>query len=85
MGHTDADGDGKCDVCGAEVGTQPTDPTQPTEPTTPEQPEQPVQPENPADDSSVKTGDNTHLTLWLSALGLTALAGCALLRRKKIS
>ncbi len=84
-GHTDADGDGKCDVCGAEVGTQPTDPTQPTEPTTPEQPEQPVQPENPADDSSVKTGDNTHLTLWLSALGLTALAGCALLRRKKIS
>ena len=78
-GHTDADGDGKCDVCGAEVGTQPTDPT------TPEQPEQPVQPENPADDSSVKTGDNTHLTLWLSALGLTALAGCALLRRKKIS
>ena len=81
-GHTDADGDGKCDVCGAEVGTQPTDPTQPTEPTTPEQP---VQPENPADDSSVKTGDNTHLTLWLSALGLTALAGCALLRRKKIS
>lgn len=63
-GHTDADGDGKCDVCGAEVGTQPTDPTQPTEPTTPEQPEQPVQPENPADDSSVKTGDNTHLTLW---------------------
>ena len=85
VGHTDADGDGKCDVCGAEVGTQPTDPTQPTEPTTPEQPEQPVQPENPADDSSVKTGDNTHLTLWLSALGLTALAGCALLRRKKIS
>lgn len=84
-GHTDADGDGKCDACGAEVGTQPTDPTQPTEPTTPEQPEQPVQPENPADDSSVKTGDNTHLTLWLSALGLTALAGCALLRRKKIS
>lgn len=81
-GHTDADGNGKCDVCGAEVGTQPTDPTQPTEPTTPEQP---VQPENPADDSSVKTGDNTHLTLWLSALGLTALAGCALLRRKKIS
>ena len=79
VGHTDADGDGKCDVCGAEVGTQP------TEPTTPEQPEQPVQPENPADDSSVKTGDNTHLTLWLSALGLTALAGCALLRRKKIS
>ena len=71
-----------CTVCGAEVGTQPTDPTQPTEPTTPEQP---VQPENPADDSSVKTGDNTHLTLWLSALGLTALAGCALLRRKKIS
>ena len=85
VGHTDADGDGKCDVCGAEVGTQPTDPTQPTEPTTPEQPEQPVQPKNPADDSSVKTGDNTHLTLWLSALGLTALAGCALLRRKKIS
>ena len=78
-GHTDADGDGKCDACGAEVGTQPTDPTQPTEPTTPEQPEQ------PADDSSVKTGDDAHLTLWLSALGLTALAGCALLRRKKIS
>ena len=50
-GHTDANKDGKCDLCG--------------------------QPLTPA------TGDTMHLTLWLSLMALTALAGVALTRQKK--
>ncbi|MBD9226354.1 MAG: hypothetical protein EGQ48_03845 [Clostridiales bacterium] len=50
-GHTDANKDGKCDLCG--------------------------QPLTPA------TGDTMHLTLWLSLMALTALAGVTLTRQKK--
>ena len=51
MGHTDANKDGKCDLCGQTL--------------------------TPA------TGDTMHLTLWLSLMALTALAGVALTRQKK--
>ena len=50
-GHTDANKDGKCDLCGQTL--------------------------TPA------TGDTMHLTLWLSLMALTALAGVALTRQKK--
>ena len=50
-GHTDANKDGKCDLCGQAL--------------------------TPA------TGDTMHLTLWLSLMALTALAGVALTRQKK--
>ena len=50
-GHTDANKDGKCDLCGQTL--------------------------TPA------TGDTMHLTLWLSLMALTALAGAALTRQKK--
>ena len=50
-GHTDANMDGKCDLCGQTL--------------------------TPA------TGDTMHLTLWLSLMALTALAGVALTRQKK--
>ena len=50
-GHTDANKDGKCDLCGRTL--------------------------TPA------TGDTMHLTLWLSLMALTALAGVALTRQKK--
>ena len=50
-GHTDANKDGKCDLCGQTL--------------------------TPA------TGDTMHLTLWLSLMALTALAGVALNRQKK--
>ena len=50
-GHTDANKDGKCDLCGQTL--------------------------TPA------TGDTMHLTLWLSLVALTALAGVALTRQKK--
>ena len=50
-GHTDANKDGKCDLCGQTF--------------------------TPA------TGDTMHLTLWLSLMALTALAGVALTRQKK--
>ena len=50
-GHTDANKDGKCDLCGQTL--------------------------TPA------TGDTMHLTLWLSLMALTALAGMALTRQKK--
>ena len=49
--HTDANKDGKCDLCGQTL--------------------------TPA------TGDTMHLTLWLSLMALTALAGVALTRQKK--
>lgn len=49
-GHTDANKDGKCDLCGQTL--------------------------TPA------TGDTMHLTLWLSLMALTALAGVALTRQK---
>ena len=51
MGHTDANKDGKCDLCGQTL--------------------------TPA------TGDTMHLTLWLSLMALTALAGVTLTRQKK--
>ena len=50
-GHTDANKDGKCDLCGQTL--------------------------TPA------TGDTMHLTLWLSLMALTALAGVTLTRQKK--
>ena len=50
-GHTDANKDGKCDLCGQTL--------------------------TPA------TGDTMHLTIWLSLMALTALAGVALTRQKK--
>ncbi len=50
-GHTDANKDGKCDLCGQTL--------------------------TPA------TGDTMHLTLWLSLMALTTLAGVALTRQKK--
>lgn len=50
-GHTDANKDGKCDLCGQTL--------------------------TPA------TSDTMHLTLWLSLMALTALAGVALTRQKK--
>ena len=50
-GHTDANKDGRCDLCGQTL--------------------------TPA------TGDTMHLTLWLSLMALTALAGVALTRQKK--
>ena len=50
-GHTDANKDGKCDLCGQTL--------------------------TPA------TGDTMHLTLWLSLMALTALAGVALTRQKR--
>ena len=50
-GHTDANKDGKCDLCGQTL--------------------------TPA------TGDTMHLTLWLSLMALTALAGVAITRQKK--
>ena len=50
-GHTDANKDDKCDLCGQTL--------------------------TPA------TGDTMHLTLWLSLMALTALAGVALTRQKK--
>ena len=50
-GHTDANKDGKCDLCGQTL--------------------------TPA------TGDTMHLTLWLSLMALTVLAGVTLTRQKK--
>ena len=50
-GHTDANKDGKCDLCGQTL--------------------------TPA------TGDTMHLTLWLSLMALTALAGVTLTWQKK--
>ena len=43
--HSDANQDGACDVCGAEVsGTAPVEPTTPTEPTAPSEPSAPAEP-----------------------------------------
>ena len=65
-GHTDADKDGKCDTCGAEL-----------EPVNPGKPDQPADPTKPA------TGDESRLVLWVSLMGITAMAGAALLVGKK--
>ena len=65
-GHTDADKDGKCDTCGAEL-----------EPVNPGKPDQPADPTKPA------TGDESRLVLWVSLMGITAVAGAALLVGKK--
>lgn len=65
-GHTDADKDGKCDTCGAELN--PVDPGKPGQPTDPTKP---------------ATGDESRLVLWVSLMGITAMAGSALLVGKK--
>ncbi len=47
--HVDSDGDGKCDECGEDMGTQtpPDEPDGPDEPDTPDTPDEPDQPDTP--------------------------------------
>lgn len=77
-GHVDADNNGKCDVCGADLDTKPTDPDEPGKP---DQPSQPDQPANPG----VKTGDQGHVILWITAMTVCGLGVCLVLRRRKIN
>lgn len=78
-GHVDADNDGKCDSCGADLGTQPTDPDQPGKPGKPDEPGKPDQPAKPG----VKTGDESRLVLWITAMTVCGLGACLVLRRRK--
>ena len=71
-GHTDADKDGKCDTCGAELN-----------PVDPSKPDQPGKPDQPTDPTKPATGDESRLVLWVSLMGITAMAGAALLVGKK--
>ncbi len=75
-GHVDADNDGKCDVCQADI--TPVNPGDPDNPT-PDNPDKPTPdtPDKPA------TGDNSAMVLWVSVMSITALAGAALIRSKK--
>ena len=71
-GHTDADKDGKCDTCGADLN-----------PVEPGKPDQPGKPGQPTDPTKPATGDESRLVLWVSLMGITAMAGAALLVGKK--
>lgn len=74
LGHTDADNDGKCDVCGASVdGNTPGGTTDPGDKPGTGEPGKP----------GTATGDTSGFTLWLALLSVSALAGAALLRGKK--
>ena len=74
LGHTDADNDGKCDVCGASVdGNTPGGTTDPGDKPGTGEPGKP----------GAATGDTSGFTLWLALLSVSALAGAALLRGKK--
>ena len=75
-GHVDADNDGKCDVCQADI--TPVNPGNPDNPT-PDNPDKPTPdtPDKPA------TGDSSAMVLWVSVMSITALAGAALIRSKK--
>lgn len=74
LGHTDADNDGKCDVCGASVdGNTPGGTTDPGNKPGTGEPGKP----------GTATGDTSGFTLWLALLSASALAGAALLRGKK--
>ena len=72
----DADNDGKCDVCQADI--TPVNPGNPDNPT-PDNPDKPTPdtPDKPA------TGDSSAMVLWVSVMSITALAGAALIRSKK--
>lgn len=74
LGHTDADNEGKCDVCGASVdGNTPGGTTDPGNKPGTGEPGKP----------GTATGDTSGFTLWLALLSASALAGAALLRGKK--
>lgn len=65
LGHTDADNDGKCDVCGASVdGNTPGGTTDPGDKPGTGEPGKP----------GTATGDTSGFTLWLALLSVSALA-----------
>ena len=43
----------------------------------------PGKPDQPADPTKPATGDESRLVLWVSLMGITAMAGAALLVGKK--
>ena len=65
--------------------TNPDDQSKPVEPAGPSKPAGPDKPGDPADPDAPKTGDSSHLGVYLALLVLsgTALAALAVVRRKK--
>lgn len=79
--HADADGDGKCDVCGKTVKQQETQPTetQPDETTAPTT--TPTQPSGTA--GNPNTGDSFNGLLWLTVMVISGAAVLVLVLKKK--